>query len=84
MLSLSPAEIGGWRAHFERYPPDGAERLLSRLVRLTLAEDPGEEVIRPWAFTPREAARMKALREAELARRKQEEADRKLTEWMRG
>ena len=87
MLDLTPAEVGGWRSHFERYPPDGAERLLSRLCRLqgmVFKEDPGDEAMRPWAYTPQQAERLRREREAVVNSRKEEEADRRLTAFMMG
>lgn len=81
---MRPAVVGAWRSHFERYPPDGPERVLSRLVRIQLTEDPGDEVIRPWAYTPFQIARARRERQAEVDSRKQEAADRKLTAFMMG
>ena len=84
MLSLSPAQVGGWRAQFAAHPPDAVERLISLLCRLWMTEDPGDEGLRPWAYTAREAAERRAAREAVVESRKQEEADRKLTAFMMG
>ena len=84
MLALKPAVIGGWRSHFDRYPPDGAERVLSRLCRLWITPDPGDEAIRPWAYTPAQAAEQRKAREAVLDSRKQEAADKRLTAFMMG
>ena len=51
--------LGGWRRHFERFPPDGADRLLSAIYSLLFdaATKPGTPVpddaqSRPWAYTP--------------------------------
>ena len=79
---MRPAVVGAWRTHFERYPIDGAERVLSRLVRIQLEPDPGDEVVRPWAYSAAQAARARREREAVLDSRRQEAADRRLTAFM--
>ena len=84
---MTPAEIGAWRVHLSRYPLDGPDRLLSRLCRLqglTFKEDPGDEAMRPWAYTAEEAAAERKMREGLLAARREEEADRRLTAFMMG
>ena len=76
MLSLSPAEIGGWRSHFQRHPPDAVERLLSMLIRLQCADpQPVDSTIRPWAYNAREAAEQRARAEGERRVKAERKAD---------
>ena len=81
---MKPAEIGAWRRHFERHPPDANEVLLSLIARLQCADDVGDEDFRPWAYTAEESKKMKAMREEKILTRNQEQADRKLTAFMMG
>ena len=61
--TLTPGEAAGWRRHFHRYPPDGAERMLSLLFSLQCAEPkPPDWRIRPWAYTADEVEALEAER----------------------
>ena len=90
MLSLTPAEVAGWRGHFQRHPPDAVDRLLSVLCRLQCAdpkegEDPiTDATFRPWAYTGRQAAALRRKVSEVVSSRAQEERDRKLTAFMMG
>ena len=75
---MSPQEFGGWRSYFQRNPPDAAERLLSLAVRVQLSPMPGDDELRPWAYTAGQRGRM--AEERKEAR--QREADEKLTGFM--
>lgn len=52
VLSLSPGEVGAWRAHFRRFPWDSTDRLLAQLIALQCVEPkPTDSDLRPWAYT---------------------------------
>ena len=53
-MSLSPLEFSGWREHFQRYPVDGVERLLSMLISMMASKPVPDWKIRPWAYSARQ------------------------------
>ena len=81
VLSLPASEYAGWRAHFQRRPPDAVERLLSKLITMQLP-DVDDTLLRPYAYTPSEhqdaAERREEAREArEKAEAARVEAERR-------
>ena len=71
---MSPQEFGGWRSYFQRNPPDAVERLVSLAVRVQLSPMPGDDELRPWAYTAEQRGRMAE----ERAEAKQRAADEKM------
>ena len=87
VLALPPPEIGGWRRHFERHPPDACEALLSLLVRAHCAGGDGEDPIvdadlRPWRYDAREAEEQRDEARGVVTRRREAKADAEVTRIM--
>lgn len=84
MLELKPAVVASWRKHFQRHPPDALERLLSLSIIIQCAEPrPLDCEIRPWAYTPQEAARLREQAQEVWEGELQDKRDRQLTAFMR-